>query len=132
MKRSRNHSQAKIALKDLLSAVESWQSSSEEITAKVLALRQRFNVPGYCWTWAEGYQEAIRDKWYREKLVFCRVWKGTIIPCKWDNLPEDLKDHIRKGGTTLEGHYWLNRDGSVGKPYFTNGESEHAASGRVQ
>lgn len=122
MKRSRNQTDARMALKSALSASETYQLTSEQITQKIIDLGKRFNLPGYFWQWANGYHEAVRDRWQQYNLVFCRVWKGQIIPCKWDNLPDDLKQHIRAGKTTLEGHYWLNRDGTVGRPYFVTGE----------
>ncbi len=117
IKRSRNTQDFKTAFKDKLRAMEFYRATSESITTELLKLRDRFNVPGYSWQWAWGYYDAIRDGWYREKLVFCREWQGEITSAKWADMPEALREALRSNVNVPSAHYWKNDDGTFSKKF---------------
>jgi hypothetical protein len=116
-RRSRDTLAFESAVKDCLSACESYKATSVEITQRLLALKERFNVPSYKWEWAWGYLACRKDEWWRRCVVHCHVWNGKVIDGKWTTLPEELKEHIRAGGATDTGFYWRNSDGTFTKPF---------------
>lgn len=121
-KRSRDFEKAKTFLKDILSGAECYQSQSMDIHNRYLDMRKIFNLPQWCWRWMDGYYACRSDAWYRYNLVYCLVWQGTPIDMKWDNLTEEQKEYCRKTSSENmnSGHYWKNKDGSIGRLFFSS------------
>jgi len=121
-KRSRSQSAFQSAVKDRLSAAESYRSTSVAVSDSIRELKERFNVPGYCWQWADGYQAARLDAWYRYNLCFCYVIGGEIVEKGWDAMTEEQREYCRAGKNTVGGHWWKDREGkpAIGFPFFVS------------
>lgn len=122
MKRSRNKQEALNAVKDMLSASEIYQSTSKEFTQKFFDLKNRFNLPQKEWIYLEGYITATKDFWYRSKFVFCYVFDGNVYKGDWNTLDECIKNEVRKVSKLISGHFWLNKDQTIGRAWFTSNE----------
>ncbi len=123
-KRSRDGLRFKSAVKDVLSAAECYKPLSMTISDDIQKLKERYNVPGYYWQWAEGYRDARVDYWYRHNLVFCYEWNGGLVVSDWTNSSEDFKEFIRGGGRARGGHYWKDDNGQPiqNRPFFVEDE----------
>lgn len=44
--------------------------------------------------------------WPEPKLKFCHVWQEKLYD-SWDELPEEAKEFVRKGGNLISNHYWI-------------------------
>ena len=118
-RKSHSKQDALVALIDRLSAAEIYQSTSLEANAQVYGLSDRFILPRYEWHYLHGYADAIQKGWYRTHLIYAVNFQGTLYKVEWNTLPEEVRQYLR---STLEpdtGHYWLNKDGTIGRPYFT-------------
>jgi hypothetical protein len=118
-RRSRNSTEARNALIDYLGLAEIAQMPSESLDALTcVKLRERFNLSQREWSFLWGYESAIRERWYRAHLAYCVVWNGETLRMDWNTLPEDCKDFLRAcDKAAVTGHFWLNKDGSIGRPY---------------
>lgn len=125
MKRSRNITDFKGAVKDAISSCVSFQLPSSELTNKILALRDRFNVPKWAWSWAWTWESACVAMFHYcpGKLVYCVEWEGKPILCNWDNLPPECQQAFRDNKPLVTGHYWQRADGAIGRPFFTGKQS---------
>ena len=119
-KRSRSKADALVALKDLLSGAQIYQSKSKDIHAKFLSMKDRYNLPRYEWEYLQGYYDAIVDGWYRHNLAYATFFEGKLYDNEWDKLPRDVQEYISKTNTQdlSSGHFWKNTDGTIGKPFF--------------
>lgn len=125
MKRSRNETDFQTAVKDAISSCVTFQQTSEEMTAKLLALKNRFNVPQRSWAWAWAWRDACVAMFHycQGKLVYCVEWEGKPIVCNWNDLPEECRQAFRDNKPLVTGHYWQRDDGTIGRPFFTGTQS---------
>lgn len=120
-KRSRDISAFKTAVKGCLSAHESYQGTSRELADSIQDLRKRFNVPGYAWQWASGYEEARRDQWYFKRMEHCYVMPDySIARGKWNEYTEEQREVLRQNKSIAGGFWWTNKDGTLGRPHFVS------------
>lgn len=119
IRRSRCSTAARNALVDYLSLAEIAQMPCDDLNnLTCVKLRERFNLNQREWSFLWGYESAVRDRWYCTHLVYCIVWKGAALRMDWNNLPDDCQDFLRAcNKAAVTGHFWLNKDGSIGRPY---------------
>ena len=136
-RKSHKRSEALAALRDALSAAEIYQSRSEDVT-KIFTekLVERFTLTRYEWQYLHGWADAVVQSWYRDKLVFCVQHEGTLYKMDWNSLPEPVREMLRTRSRSiivvpsssigrqgiLRGLYWLNKDGTIGRPFFAHEE----------
>ena len=128
--KSRNSLEARNALVDLISAHEMYKSSSEDVGKAFHNLKNRFNLPQYKWEYLSGYLDAARENWMRNKLVFCYIGAdGKPFKNGWNEMTEEQREFCRQNNNSISGFFWLNKDGTIGKPYFVTGESKKDENG---
>jgi hypothetical protein len=119
-RKSRQSLQARTFLVDKLNAHKFYQSNLDEVSKAVQSVREHFNLLQCEWTYLDGYGDAIIQGWQYKELIYCAYWEGKPIPMQWNDIPEEFREFIRQGGQYVSGHFWKNKDGTVGKPYFTS------------
>lgn len=116
---SHDASDALQSLKSILQAGEDWYLTSKEIHDKFLNLRKTYKLNAYDWGILEGYRRARWDYWDRYYTVYCIRWNNQLIVNKWDNLPEDAREFLRKASydeaSKYTGVYWKER--KTGQPH---------------
>ena len=93
---------------DLFSRARSYGLSSSEMSTRLSAMFERYpKLPRHVKEYVRGYYFALWNNLYRTDLIHGYMWKGLLFS-KWDEMPEELKEHIRSNPTDkLEcGHYW--------------------------
>ena len=124
-RKSHKRSEALAALRDALSAAEIYQSRSEDVT-KIFTekLVERFTLTRYEWQYLHGWADAVVQSWYRDKLVFCVQHEGTLYKMDWNSLPEPVREMLRTRSSenAPTGHYWLKKDGTIGRPFCAHEE----------
>lgn len=120
IRRSRSILAFQTAVKDVLSAAESYRSTSAAMEEAFHALKSRYNVPDYSWHWARGYRDCRIDAWYRYNLCFCYVIDGQIVEKGWDAMTEEQREFCRQGKNVIGGHWWKDQAGNpiLNRPFF--------------
>jgi hypothetical protein len=127
IRRSRSLSQATSRLKGILSQAKFYQWDSSRVTSEFSGLKEEFRLPNREWSFLEGYLSAINDGWYATDLTYGSVVDGVPLVGKWDTLTQNQRDTVSSGADA--GHWWTNKDGSTGKPFFVSRRSQQDPSG---
>lgn len=127
LKCSRSKADALRYLQGILSAGQIFQSKSKDIHSGFLGMRDCFNLPRYDWEYLRGHYDSTVDSWYRHNLIYAISFQGKLYESKWDNLPENVREYVRKTSTKnlASGHFWKNADGTIGKPFFATNIADY-------
>jgi hypothetical protein len=131
-KRSRSFSDLKTRVIDKLNAMEMYQTTSSNCTKIIMELKNQFNVPSYCWQYINGYVDCRRDYWSHNKLEHCYIGEDNKpFRGKWNDYTEEQREYCRQFKNKIGGFFWVNKDGSLGKPYFVcDNTNEKDGNGR--
>ncbi len=115
-------------VQDLVSSAKCFHLTHSELTDRYLKLFERYpkDLPTHVRSYISGYYSALVDSLYHVHLTHGFEWNGIVYE-KWDSMPEDLKEVIRKDCDNVpHGHYWKDTlDKRTNKPFFTP-EVKHA------
>lgn len=136
-RRSRDFSYMQTRLKDIISECGFYMPTSFEFSDKIQGLKKRFNLPGYWWSWANGYADRVRDEWYQKRHVYCVQFDPSApLPTvmNWNGLTEAQREILRKPkgdpgyATMLKGFWWKDREGNLtNKIWYASTEAESDA-----
>lgn len=119
-RRSRSHSAALSALRDILSRAEHYKMTSAKLNSEFAALRDRFNLPSYEWQYLRGFRDCRIESWQHRHHEFRYVMPdGRLVPAKWDAMSEADQAHVMSQKDPLSGHYWIGTD----SPWFVCGKN---------
>lgn len=109
-------------LQDLYHLATTVHMTSQDMNERFNRLFEPYpKLPVWVREYVRGYRHALDDNLYRNHLQYGYEWQGLVYPANWDNLPEELKEYLRKGNETIRhGHYWKKTLTMAGndKPFF--------------
>lgn len=120
-KRSRSLSEARKALKSLISACESYKETWDWFDEQFLKLAERFNLPKSDWRYLTGFRDCAIEFWYRYRVAFGYVdpTTGKIYHANWDEIPEKMRAELRSktSGQLLSAHFWISDKKTLLRPF---------------